>query len=121
MKIAYNVEYLVIFSMPTSALGLPGHTKHWHGQSGHLPIKNYEGMGKAGIAKKGGRAGKSGHGHALAHHYYVLYLTRRWLSKMLKNAGLNSRSGKTWGLYRLKKNITSQMANIKYHIFTIKA
>ena len=70
MKIAYNVEYLVIFSMPTSALGLPGHTKHWHGQSGHLPIKNYEGMGKAGIAKKGGRAGKSGHGHALAHHYH---------------------------------------------------
>ena len=49
MKIAYNVEYLVIFSMPTSALGLPGHTKHWHGQSGHLPIKNYEGMGKVGM------------------------------------------------------------------------
>ena len=71
MKIAYNVEYLVIFSMPTSALGLPGHTKHGHGQSGHLPIKNYEGTGKVGIAKKGGRAGKSGHGHALAHHYLV--------------------------------------------------
>ena len=61
MKIAYNVEYLVIFSMPTSALGLPGHTKHGHGQSGHLPIKNYEGTGKVGIAKKGGRA-KAGTG-----------------------------------------------------------
>ena len=69
MKIAYNVEYLVIFSMPTSALGLPGHTKHWHGQSGHLPIKNYEGMGKAGNAKKGGREGKCGHGHALGVGY----------------------------------------------------
>ena len=37
MKIAYNVEYLVIFSMPTSALGLPGHTKHGHGQSTMFP------------------------------------------------------------------------------------
>ena len=70
MKIAYNVEYLVIFSMPTSALGLPGHTKHWHGQSGHLPIKNYEGTGKVGIAKNGGQA-KAGTGMPVKHHYHL--------------------------------------------------
>ena len=56
--------------MPTSARGLPGHMKCGHGQSGHVPVKNYGGMGKAGIAKKSGRAGKCGHGHALAHHYF---------------------------------------------------
>ena len=88
MKIAYNVEYLVIYSMPTSALGLPGHTKHWHGQSGHLPIKNYEGMGKVGIAKKGGRAGKSGHGHALANHYKT-GLNLKKSSIFMKTANLN--------------------------------
>ena len=67
-KIALCVHQNRDVQMPTSAHGLPGHMKYGHG-----PVKNYEGMGNAGIAKKSRRVGKCGHVHALAHHYYFVF------------------------------------------------